>query len=98
MATQNPCWQSSVAWVRDRLNDRSAFAPMTGQDSSAFAAFVHLVELYGRADQVGRLVALEAMRQTLRAMQPSTRHLAKAAIPHVLDWSDEDRIWQQVAS
>ena len=88
-------------WIRERLTngDRKApspLAPLTGQDAAALRAFLHLVELYGYADGEGRRCALIAMRATVRAMQPSVRHLAKAGIPCVLDWSHEDEIWQQL--
>jgi hypothetical protein len=97
-AKEKPFCESAQRWVVERLKDRAAFAPMTGQDSRAFTAFVHLVELYSVSDSTGRRSAIEAMTHTLRAMQASTRHLAKAAIPHVLDWADEDRIWQQITA
>ena len=78
------------------MKDRSALAPLTGQDARALKAFLHLVELYGNSDEDGRGAALWAMSHTLQAMQPSTRHLAKAGIPHVLDWGHEEEIWRQV--
>lgn len=56
----------------------------------------HLVDLYGSSDDPGRRCAVLAMAYAVRAMQPSTRHLAKAAIPHVLDWCHEDEIWEQL--
>jgi len=69
---------------------------MTGQDYAAFVAFVHLVDCYGRADDAGRRAVVAAMGFTVAAMQPKVRHVAKAAIPAVLDWGDEDRIWQAI--
>lgn len=91
-----PFCQTVRGWLVNRLHDKSACAPLTGQDTRALQAFVHLVELYGNSDTTGRRAALSAMGAVLQAMQPSTRHLAKAAIPHVLDWSHEDRLWAQV--
>jgi hypothetical protein len=96
MSKEKPYCESVRKWVEGRLKDKGAFAPMTGQDWRAFAAFVHLVALYGASDADGSGHAIAAMRHTVRAMQPSTRHLAKAAIPHMLDWGDEDRIWRQL--
>src|SRR5438034_11100452 len=98
MATEKPFCQTGPTWVRDRLKDKSALSPLTGQDWRALQAFFHLVALYGNSDGDGQRSALLAMAYTVRAMQPSTRHLAKAGIPHVLDWSDEERIWRQVQS
>jgi hypothetical protein len=95
MATEKPLCQTAQKWICGRLG-RHALAPLTGQDSRALVAFVHLVALYGNSDGDGRRCALVAMASTVRAMQPSTQHLAKAVIPHVLDWSDEDPIWQRI--
>jgi hypothetical protein len=83
-------------WIVERLQDRQALAPLTGQDSRALASFLHLIALYGNSDGEGRSAAIFAMAHTLRAMQPSSRPLAKAAIPHVLDWDDEERLWSLV--
>ena len=88
-----PYCQSGPRWVVERLKDKTALAPLTGQDARAFQAFFHLVDLWGHADPPGRDAAIAALYHTVRAMQPSTRHLAKAGIPHVLDWSHEDDIW-----
>jgi hypothetical protein len=95
-APEKPCCQAARTWVVNRLQNKSALAPLTGQDSRALSAFFHLVELYGVADEDGRVSALNAMTYALLAMQPSTRYLAKAGIPFLLDWEDEDRIWRQV--
>jgi hypothetical protein len=96
MPAEKPFCKSGPAWVRNRLKDKHALAPLTGQDWRALYAFFHLVDLYGSSDADGRRSAVLAMAYTVRAMQPSTRHLAKAGIPHVLDWSHEEQIWQQL--
>lgn len=102
MKAEKPFCQSGPKWIRDRIlretGDSHALAPLTGQDSRALSAFLHLVQLYGNADADGQRWALLAMAFTVRAMQPSTRHLAKAGIPHVLDWSHEAEIWQQLVA
>lgn len=95
---EKPCCQTGPAWVRERLKDRSALAGLTGQDTQALLAFFHLVTLYAYADDPGRRAAIEAMAATVRAMQPRMRHLAKAGIPHALDWVDEDRLWSQICA
>ena len=93
-----PCCQTGPKWISDRfkreLGVTDALAPLTGQDARALSAFLHLVALYGNSDATGRRVAVLAMAYTVRAMQPHTRHLA--GIPHVLDWSHEAEIWQQL--
>lgn len=96
-ARQPPYCLSAQRWVRERLNNKSALAPLTGQDFRAFTAFVHLVDLYSAGDDEGRRHAVRAMQHCVSAMQPSTRHLVKVAIPHVMDWSDEERLWSQIA-
>lgn len=93
---RRPVCQSGPTWIRRRLQSNQALAPLTSQDWPALQAFLHLVELYGNADDEGRRCALAAMAWSVCAMQPSTRHLAKAGIPHVLDWSHEAEIWDQV--
>lgn len=98
---EKPFCQTGPKWVADRVaretGDKAALAPLTGQDARAFAAFFHLVVLYGNSDEVGRNAAVAAMYHTVRAMQPSTRYLAKAGIPHVLDWSHEAEIWRAIS-
>jgi hypothetical protein len=93
---ERPYCQTAQQWVRERLKDRQAFAPLTGQDWRAWTSFVHLVALYGASDDHGQHSAVLAMAACLSAMQPSTRYLAKAVIPHVLDWGHEERIWRQI--
>jgi hypothetical protein len=93
---QRPYCQTAPRWIAQRLKDKHALAPLTGQDGRALSAFVHLVALYGQSDGEGRAHAIAAMAHTVRAMQPSTRHLAKAAIPHMLDWDDEPALWQEI--
>jgi hypothetical protein len=96
-AKEKPFCQYGRTWVRDRLaretGNKAALAPLTGQDARAFAAFFHLVDLWGSSDESGRQAAIAAMYHTLRAMQQKTRYLAKAGIPSVLDWSHEEEIW-----
>ena len=101
MSRPKPACQDATSWVRGRLardgySARSVFASFTGQDASAFAAFVHLLELYVRADEAGRRAALVAMRATLWAMQPASRSFAKKAIPWALDWGDEEKLWARI--
>ncbi len=79
---------------------RDAFAPFTGQDYSAWRAFVYILEMYGRGDLAGRKAALGAMNAVLGGVQ-NERHIHRVfvqTIAHVLDWSDVDRIWSQIGS
>lgn len=91
--TAPPVCRSTATWLRTRLG-KDCLAPLTGQDHRALKAFVHLLELYAVSDEAGRVLAIAAMHATVRAMQPSTRRLCKAAIPAVLDWDDEELLWR----
>lgn len=79
---------------------KDAFAPFTGQDSSAWRAFVYLLEMYSRGDNTGRAVAIRAMNSVLRGVQNMRHiHLVFAqTIAHVLDWGDVEPIWKQLGS
>lgn len=90
--SHQPDCKTGVAFVRERLGN-TALGPLTGQDHRAFAAFLHLLQLYAVADNDGMFAALQAMRATLQAMQRSCWPIAKAAIPHALDWSNEEPMW-----
>lgn len=92
-ATEKPLCKQTAAWLKGR---GLSTAPLTGQDVRALLAFVHLVDLYGCSDGPGKRGATLALRATLSAMQRSCWPLAKACIPMVLDWSDEERVWESV--
>lgn len=100
-AREKPSCQSARKWVADRLKHETGsahpLAPLTGQDSRALSLFLHAVELYGGADVVGRKGARLAMLGALDAMQTKCWPIAKAAIPAILDWGDEDRIWGELS-
>ena len=95
MRPEPPCCKTVSKWLTHHAG-RDALAPLTGQDTRALRAFVHLVELNAHSDANGQRRALEAMRATADAMQPSTRYLAKIAIPHLMDWPDEERLWRLI--
>jgi hypothetical protein len=98
---EKPYCQTGPKWVADRVaretGNKAALAPLTGQDWRAFNAFFHLVALWGACDEPAEAHAVAAMYHALQAMQPHTRQLAKAGIPHVLDWSHEDQIWLAIS-
>lgn len=91
-AEKPPC-KSAREFIAFHLG-REAFAPLTGQDSRALSAFIHLLELYA---VVGDGHAIEAMRAVLPAMQEKCWFIAAYAIPGVLDWGDTERLWRQIA-
>lgn len=80
-----------------RINfGRTCLAPLTGQDGRALDAIAHCWELYTNSDEDGQRAALDAVRALLKAMQPSTRHLAREAIPAAANWEDRERWWPLV--
>lgn len=88
-----------AVFVKFQLADKSAFAPFTGQDFSAWCAFLYATELYGRGDYNGQAHALDMMRAAMRAAQDKDDVLAvfKKSIPGVLDWGHEAQLWQKIA-
>jgi hypothetical protein len=90
-----PVCKAGAKWVSGRLG-KGCLAPFTGADWRAFQAFFHLVELLACSDLFQRPHVIAAMRSTLLCMQPQCRSLAKAGIPHVLDWGDEETLWAEI--
>lgn len=95
MRAEKPICQRTPGWLTHHCG-KHALAPLTGQDSRALQAFVHLLDLYALADEKGRCRAVIALHSTLQAMQPSVRPLAKRTIPQSLDWGDEEPLWQRI--
>lgn len=87
-------------FVKHHLADKTAFAAFTGQDHSAWNAFVYFVELYGRSDAMGEANAIDAMRSCIEAAQHGNTVVMacfKKAIPGVLDWPVEPKLWVKIA-
>lgn len=95
-ATKQVC-QTAPPFIAHHCGKHSLGA-LTGQDLRALQAFVHLVELYAVSDAMGRETALRAMSCTVQAAQVSVWPLFKKCIPHVMDWGDEERLWQEVTA
>jgi len=93
-----PLDKEIAVFVKFHLFDKHAFAPFTGQDYSAWCAFLYACQLYGRSDLNGQAQAIDAMRACVRACQPKEDVLAifKKSIPGVLDWDFEASIWVQI--
>ena len=79
--------KQAVRWMQ-RQYGRGVMAPMTGQDSRAWAAFLLLLDLYSAADNPGRYRALRAMTETVLAAQHSVQALFTQVVPYVLDGRD----------
>lgn len=90
-----PACKSGRSFLRTNGHPLGA---LTGQDGRALSAILHCLELYACSDEDGERAALDAIRALLKAMQPGTRGLAKAAIPFALDWSAEDNLWAKILS
>jgi hypothetical protein len=99
MPAEQPLPRQVRKFVCFHLHDKNAFAPFTGQDYSAWHAFVYAVQLYGRGDAGGQQGALDVMRVLALVAQRKTDVLAcfKKAIPGVLDWDFEHTLWTKVA-
>lgn len=94
MSSTKPACQDARKWVQERLKDKRCFAPFTGQDARAFAAFTHLLDLYAVADDRERVV--KALAATVLSAQEGVRHLFKAAIPWALEWGNEVTLWDAI--
>lgn len=106
-AKEKPVCQAGPAWLRNVASTyptrigleqpmKSVLAPLTGQDYQAYRTFLHALELYGYCDTEGRKHALACMKHAVSAMQPHTRWIARATIPHLLDWSDQQTLWPKI--
>lgn len=81
--------QKLYSWLIANLGER-CLAPLTGTDSRALQAALHVLELYAYD---GDSSLLAAFRIVVHRMQPKNFGLAYHAIAHVLDWRDRSRIW-----
>jgi hypothetical protein len=79
---------------------RDCFAPFTGQDFSAWHAFVYLVEAWCRGDAPGRDAAIVAMEHTLAIAQRKSdiHQVFLQTIPAVGDWDHQHDIWPLLRS
>ncbi len=86
-------------FVKHHLADKQAFAAFTGQDRSAWCAFLYAVELWGRGDRRGQTYGLDGMKALMFAAQQTSAVLVvfQKSIPGVLDWSYETSLWPQIA-
>jgi hypothetical protein len=99
MASERSLTKEIAVFVKFHLQDKHCFAPFTGQDYSAWAAFLYACQLYGRSDSTGQRGALDAMIALVRSAQQKEDVLAvfKKSIPGVLDWNFEPEVWGQIA-
>lgn len=94
---EKPLHKEVAAFVIWHLHDRSAFAPLTGTDYDAWHAFIYLVRLWGRVRSPDVVAALRAVVHTAQARHEDVMAVFKKSIPSLLDWSDEVKLWPQIA-
>lgn len=82
--------QSLRPWLKANLG-KQCLAPLTGTDSRALDAAVHIAELYSYHSEQG---VLTAFSKVVSCMQSHTQYLAYHAIAHVMDWSDRPKVWR----
>lgn len=92
---EKPLDKHAAEFVIWHLADRSAFAPFTGTDWDAWKAYVPTLRLWGRMRDDATTNALRAI---VGCAQRHADVLAvfKKAIPCLLDWPDERRLWDQI--
>lgn len=95
MAREKPLHEQMVQFVKYHLG-KDCFAPFTGTDYPAWAAFVYLLQCFAHG---GGDTAIAAMRQTIATVQHSGAVLRVfvQAIPGVMDWGDVARLWPRIA-
>lgn len=81
------CWQ---------LADKRAFSPFTGTDYDAWHAYIHLIRLWGRTRSDDVVAALRAVVHTAQTRHDDVMAVFKKAIPCLLDWSDEPKLWSKI--
>lgn len=104
---EKPVCESGPKWLKEVASTfpsriglqsplKSPLAPLTGQDYKAYLTFLHALELWGYCDDEGRVHALACMKHAVSCMQPQTRWIARASIPHLLDWNDQHTLWPRI--
>lgn len=106
---QKPVCEAGPKWLKEVALSNPAriglkgptkgiFAPLTGQDHKAYLTFLHALQLWGYSDSEGREHALVCMKHAVKSMQPQTQWIARATIPHLLDWEDQQKLWPTIMS
>lgn len=94
---EKPLVKQAAEFVIFHLADKSAFHPFTGTDYDAWNAYIPLVRLWGRMRSDAIVAALRAVVHSAQARNEDVMAVFKKAIPCLLDWSDEPRLWLQIA-
>lgn len=83
-------------FIRAHLG-RGAFAPLTGTDWRAWHAFVYLVELWGVSHDPRAIAAMAQCLSCAQTWHEDVMQVFVQTIPAMLDWSDADVLWPQIA-
>lgn len=94
---KKPTCSNAGAWLKVHKGE-DYFAPMTREDRIAFSIFVHAAQLLQLCWSKDRELAILAMRSAVLAMQPSVRHVARDALPSVLDWKHVAEAWRALGT
>lgn len=70
---------------------KDCFGMFTGQDASAWSAFVYACELYTRTDN--RPMCIAAMEALVNSAQPKCAVMFLWTIPAIADWSHATEVW-----
>lgn len=73
------------------------FAMLTGQDGRALGAIASCWRLYFGGDADAQRGAVQAVAALLPALQPKCWGFARELIAQQGDWSDRERVWDQVS-
>jgi hypothetical protein len=93
---EKPLVKQAAEFVIHHLADKTAFHPFTGTDYDAWNAYVPLVRLWGRTRSDAVVSALHAVVMTAQHRNADVMAVFKKAIPCLLDWSDEPRLWSKI--
>lgn len=93
---EKPLVKQAAEFVIFHLADKSAFHPFTGTDYDAWQAYVPLIRLWGRTRSASVVEALRAVVSCAQHQNVDVMAVFKKAIPCVLDWSDESKLWAQI--
>lgn len=92
MKRDKPVCEEIRPWLRDNLG-KGALAALTGTDSRALDAAVHIIALYNYCYSKDEGPLLLALRAVVMAMQPQCREFVYHAIAHQMEWNARERLW-----
>lgn len=88
--------KDAMRWMK-ATHGRLVLAPLTGQDSRAWGAFVLLLDLYAVGDNTGRREAVAALAHCIRAAQSHTCQVFLNVVPFVVDGREGAQLAARIA-